>query len=129
MGDSDGAELWVSGVMGVVCVLCVLCVLGVECCVLCAVCCMLCTHPYPPYPYLPIYSALAAQLKERVDWLLETLLKFRPGDAMPKELQLLKGCMRETEVSAVVLLCVCFVLCAVRCVLGVVCYVLCDHPH
>ena len=47
------------------------------------------------------YGALAAQLKERVDWLLLTLQSFRPGDAMPKELQLLKGCMRETEVDRV----------------------------
>ena len=47
------------------------------------------------------YHILAAQLKERVDWLLQTLQTFRPGDAMPKELQLLKGCMRETEVDRV----------------------------
>ena len=47
------------------------------------------------------YSLITAQLKERVDWLLGTLRGFRPGDAMPKELQLLKGCMRETEVDRV----------------------------
>jgi len=47
------------------------------------------------------YGLLSAQLKERVDWLLATLRSFRPGDAMPKELQLLKGCMRETEVDRV----------------------------
>lgn len=47
------------------------------------------------------YSLLAAQLKERVDWLLSSLNSMRPGDAMPRDLQLLKGCMRETEVDRV----------------------------
>ena len=48
------------------------------------------------------YSQLINQLTERVRWLLEDYLpKHHPGDAVPKEMQLLKGCMRESEVDRV----------------------------
>jgi glucosamine-6-phosphate deaminase len=41
---------------------------------------------------------LEVALKSRVDWLLkEYLQNHKPGDHVPKEIQLLKGCMRETE--------------------------------
>lgn len=42
------------------------------------------------------------QLRARVENLLTSYLAaHRPGDAIPKEMQLLKGCMRETEVDRV----------------------------
>ena len=48
------------------------------------------------------YSQLEAQVQTRVDWLLdEYLAKHQPGDAVPVVMQLLKGCMRESEVDRV----------------------------
>lgn len=53
-------------------------------------------------PIMQSYSSLEAQLRERIDWIyLEYLAHHNPGDAVPKEMQLLKGCMRETEVDRV----------------------------
>lgn len=48
------------------------------------------------------YSQLEAQVQERVTWLLQEYLpKHQPGDAVPVVMQLLKGCMRESEVDRV----------------------------
>jgi 6-phosphogluconolactonase/glucosamine-6-phosphate isomerase/deaminase len=48
------------------------------------------------------YSQLEAQVYERVQYLLnEYLSNHQPGDAVPLEMQLLKGCMRESEVDRV----------------------------
>lgn len=48
------------------------------------------------------YGTLAAQLKEKVVWVKdEYLAHHQPGDAVPKDMQLLKGCMRESEVDRV----------------------------
>eukprot|EP00605_Chrysophyceae_sp_TOSAG23-4_P001876 GSChrysophyteH1.ASY1.ANO1.2071.1 assembled CDS len=48
------------------------------------------------------YSQLVIQLTEKVQWLLnEYLPNHHPGDAVPKQMQLLKGCMRESEVDRV----------------------------
>lgn len=48
------------------------------------------------------YGGLVAELKERVAWLLNDYLpNHSPGDAVPKDMQILKGCMRETEVDRV----------------------------
>ena len=48
------------------------------------------------------YSQLVTQLTERVKWLLEDYLpNHHPGDATPEAMQLLKGCMRESEVDRV----------------------------
>ena len=44
------------------------------------------------------YAALVLQVTERIRWLLEDYLpNHHPGDAVPKNMQLLKGCMRESE--------------------------------
>lgn len=48
------------------------------------------------------YSALASELAEKVQWIKhEYLAHHQPGDAVPKDMQLLKGCMRESEVDRV----------------------------
>lgn len=48
------------------------------------------------------YASITRLLKEKIIWLSEEYLKsHQPGDAVPKELQLLKGCMRESEVDRV----------------------------
>ena len=47
------------------------------------------------------YATLQTQLQHRVDWLRVALQERVPGDAVPRELQLLKGCVRETEVDRV----------------------------
>lgn len=48
------------------------------------------------------YPHLITRLKERVNWIrVKYLSHHQPGDAVPKEMQLLKGCMRETEVDRV----------------------------
>jgi len=47
-------------------------------------------------------EALFAAIKEGVEWVrLEYLEKHTPGDAVPVKMQLLKGCMRESEVDRV----------------------------
>jgi len=52
-------------------------------------------------PTLP-YTQLAEALVERVRWLLEEYLPHhQPGDSIPKDIQILKGMMRETEVDRV----------------------------
>jgi hypothetical protein len=49
-----------------------------------------------------IYANLAVQVRARVDWLItEYLPNHSPGDAVPKEMQMLKGTMRESEVDRV----------------------------
>lgn len=48
------------------------------------------------------YTTLVVQIAERVMWLLEEYLpKQQPGDHVPREMQLMKGCMRESEVDRV----------------------------
>ena len=48
------------------------------------------------------YRSLSAALTERVNWLLTDYLeKHHPGDSISKEIQLFKGCMRESEVDRV----------------------------
>ena len=48
------------------------------------------------------YANLVTQLSERVNWLLNDYLPNQhPGDAVPVNMQLLKGCMRESEVDRV----------------------------
>jgi len=48
------------------------------------------------------YSNLVTQFTERVKWILDDYLaNHHPGDAVPKQMQLLKGCMRESEVDRV----------------------------
>jgi glucosamine-6-phosphate deaminase len=48
------------------------------------------------------YDELSRRLIERVEWVRdEYLAKHQPGDGIPKDLQLLKGCMREAEVDRV----------------------------
>lgn len=48
------------------------------------------------------YAQLIVQVSERVNWLLnEYLPNHRPGDAVPTDMQLVKGCMRESEVDRV----------------------------
>ena len=48
------------------------------------------------------YAQLVVQVSERVNWLLkEYLPNHRPGDAVPTDMQLVKGCMRESEVDRV----------------------------
>lgn len=47
-------------------------------------------------------TALISELQARVEWIRnEYLARHSPGDAVPKEIQLLKGCMRESEVDRV----------------------------
>ena len=49
------------------------------------------------------YNELSEKLLERVEWVKdEYLAKHQPGDGIPRDLQLLKGCMREAEVSSFV---------------------------
>ncbi len=53
-------------------------------------------------PVTQAYNQLAGKLRERVVWIKdEYLAHHQAGDAVPKEMQLLKGCMRETEVDRV----------------------------
>jgi len=48
------------------------------------------------------YSSLVTQITERVRWLVDDFLpSHQPGDHVPKHMQLLKGCMRESEVDRV----------------------------
>lgn len=48
------------------------------------------------------YRSLCAALTERVTWLLtDYLANHQPGDSIPKDIQLFKGCMRESEVDRV----------------------------
>lgn len=48
------------------------------------------------------YPTLTTQLMKHVRWLKEEYLpSHQPGDAVPKDMQLLKGCMRESEVDRV----------------------------
>ena len=48
------------------------------------------------------YNKLIFELRAKVEWLRdEYLAKHQPGDAVPKEMQILKGCMRESEVDRV----------------------------
>ena len=48
------------------------------------------------------YRSLCTKLTERVQWLLtEYIANHEPGDSIPKDIQLLKGCMRESEVDRV----------------------------
>jgi 6-phosphogluconolactonase/glucosamine-6-phosphate isomerase/deaminase len=48
------------------------------------------------------YNSLIAALKVHIKWLKEEYLPgHQPGDAIPKDIQILKGCMRESEVDRV----------------------------
>ncbi len=48
------------------------------------------------------YDTLIQQLRERVQYLIDEYIhKHQPGDAIPKDIQILKGCMRESEVDRV----------------------------
>jgi hypothetical protein len=48
------------------------------------------------------YAQLIAALKEKLEWIQhDYLCSHQPGDAVPREMQLLKGCMRESEVDRV----------------------------
>lgn len=48
------------------------------------------------------YAGLVAELTEKVTWIRDDYLAHHvPGDAVPKDMQLLKGCMRESEVDRV----------------------------
>lgn len=48
------------------------------------------------------YSQLVNELREKIQWIqVDYLRNHQPGDAVPKEMQLLKGCMRESEVDRV----------------------------
>ena len=48
------------------------------------------------------YSSLVAEISERIHWLLKDFFpSHQPGDHVPKHMQLLKGCMRESEVDRV----------------------------
>lgn len=53
-------------------------------------------------PLAQSYSTLVQQIKAQVTWIQEEYLaNHQPGDAVPKDMQLLKGCMRESEVDRV----------------------------
>jgi hypothetical protein len=53
-------------------------------------------------PVTQSYASLNVQLRDRIQHLLDVyLVNHRPGDAIPKDVQLLKGCMRESEVDRV----------------------------
>ena len=48
------------------------------------------------------YGQLVEELRSKVEWVRDSYLSnHQPGDAVPKEMQLLKGCMRESEVDRV----------------------------
>ncbi len=48
------------------------------------------------------YSAIIVQLKAKVEWIRNDYLSHHQrGDAVPRDMQLLKGCMRESEVDRV----------------------------
>lgn len=48
------------------------------------------------------YGSLAEQLVAKVRWIKDDYLAHhQPGDAVPKDMQVLKGCMRESEVDRV----------------------------
>jgi glucosamine-6-phosphate deaminase len=48
------------------------------------------------------YQQLVLDLKNQIEWLREEYLKkHTPGDGIPKDIQMLKGCMRESEVDRV----------------------------
>lgn len=48
------------------------------------------------------YGAIIVELKDKVEWIKnDYLAHHQRGDAVPKEMQLLKGCMRESEVDRV----------------------------
>lgn len=53
-------------------------------------------------PLAQSYATLVQQIKAQVTWIQdEYLAHHQPGDAVPKDMQLLKGCMRESEVDRV----------------------------
>jgi glucosamine-6-phosphate deaminase len=53
-------------------------------------------------PVTQSYASLIAALKVHVKYLKEEyLLNHQPGDGIPKDIQILKGCMRESEVDRV----------------------------
>lgn len=53
-------------------------------------------------PLQQSYGSLTEALQEKVAWIKnEYLAHHQPGDAVPKDMQVLKGCMRESEVDRV----------------------------